>query len=684
MKFNFFSRNNEVRSYFGLFLKSQEGIGMAINNQNGQFTVADQVKFKYSNGWENLSQDVDEVILRLENRTRLKLDDTIVFVFSHFIDAKTGQIKQAYTSILKDLFKNLELKPLGYIECYEAVTKFLEERDGIPLTSILIELDSTELSVVIYKGGKIVEKKTVASTSQIIEDIKTCFSAMPQSIMPSRIVLYNSHNLNDQATKIVTYRWSEDLFVQPPRVEIISEEDMIDGLITIFKEQIVGEKSVGDFTIESEQQAVTGKTVEGFLIGADVANSSQIPQPANKNSETKKFEIVAKVSEIKQRLFSFAKNLARPKLPMPLYGLLGMIFIVTALFLNEYFFHKAQITVFVESRQIEKNVTVASSSLNIEIATEEAQFSQSQPTTGKRDVGEKAKGQVTLHNFEDRDRTFAKGILLSADNLNFVLQDEVKVASASETTVGGNLVKQPGKAAATILAQEIGQQSNLAKGKRFKIDDLSSSVYFAINETALSGGTKRQVNTVAKSDTEALKNKVLAKAKKQELEKIKKQKTDNIRIIDELTQVIISDLKYSKEIGEESDDISLNATTKTVYYFYNKDELVNILTRELSRNLDSGFALDKSKLNYSIGDIDNKNEQIELVYKVVGKALKEISTQKLTLALLLKDDRKLEEILKKDFSADGFTLKNDQPLPILKHTMPLFPKNISLQITSYK
>ena len=52
------------------------------------------------------------------------------------------------------------------------------------------------------------------------------------------LFLYDSGNLDDTATKILSHRWSSDFFVQIPKVDILSEDEVINGLMNIFGEQI--------------------------------------------------------------------------------------------------------------------------------------------------------------------------------------------------------------------------------------------------------------------------------------------------------------------------------------------------------------------------------------------------------------------------------------------------------------
>ncbi len=85
---------------------------------------------------------------------------------------------------------------MGYIECYEAVSSYLVEKEQTPLTAILIELDITQLTILIYKGGRLSYRQVLPRSDNIISDLVTGFEELKgSSLLPARIILYNSKDL---------------------------------------------------------------------------------------------------------------------------------------------------------------------------------------------------------------------------------------------------------------------------------------------------------------------------------------------------------------------------------------------------------------------------------------------------------------------------------------------------------
>ncbi|MBI4226640.1 hypothetical protein HY612_06020 [Candidatus Roizmanbacteria bacterium] len=677
MKLPFFTkRTNEGKTFFGLFLKEKEGIGLLMKMEDTNVILVDQEKFTYSNGWEHLAEDIDELILKLEKRSKVQLHETIFFVYSHFIDEKTKEIKKPYLEKIKELVKSLNLKALGYIECYEAVIHYIEKKEELPLTAVLIELDHSNFSVFVYKRGGLTYSKVLAHTDNLIDDLLTSFLEIKgKFLLPSRIILYNSKDLDNEATEIVTYRWSEELFIQLPRVEIIKEHEIIQGLLAVFGQQF-NNKITGVGFGEKEVQ----KEVLGFVIGGDVTEA-KAPSTEKDTSSTQprySFSLVSNAIGFLLRRTAALPRILRKKLTVAL----GIIFIITGLFLNEYFFHKASLTLFLPSQTIKKDLTLTSDDLIIEATTKTADLTDSIPTSGKKDIGEKASGSVTIHNFDDKEKTFVKGDILETGGFKFSLDQEIKVASASVVTINGGLVKQPGKAKVSVTAHEIGPQSNLSTGKQFKISDFPTALYFGLNEGAFSGGTKREVKTVARKDMEDLKKSLQELAKKQKLDQIDIKKSSDRKTLPQLTEINMTEEKFDKELGEESDKLNLQSKVRATVYSYKEKELTEHVIRTLEKQLKKGFTLERDRLSYTVEGVTKKDNKISINIASQSKAIKELSTKDIAKQIRGKSADKLETLLKNNFKVQGFQLDIEPKLPILQNWMPFFGKNINLRISS--
>ncbi len=674
MKLPFFSDNTPPRDYyFGLFLKENKGIGYIISGINKKLSLVAKKEFAYTNGWESLTQNVDDVLFKLENDTKCRIEKTIFFLFSHLVDSKTKEIKKLYLQKIKELTKSIEIKPIGYIECYEAVVSYLQTKEGTPLTSILIELDDTNIDIFIYKGGHKMHNYVVARTDNIIDDLHSVLDDLGKNTnLPNRIILYNSSGLVEESTKIISHKWSSDLFVQLPRVEILKEEHIFEGLLAVFEEQIYRSAPASQTTLTKEEP----KEVLGFLVGQDVGESvvkQNIPPPS-----PKKFFRNLKIPTFTPK-GGFKKQY--------LWALLAVLGIGASLFLFEFYLHKATVTATFASFPVEKKVTAngvfdqaKEGFLTVQTASSSVVMKDVKITTGKRDIGEKAKGEVTLYNFDDKDKVFSKGTIIQLDSLKFATDDEVKVAAS--TLASDASAKLPGKSKVKVTAQDIGTESNLDKSKRFKIADLSQSVYFAMNDASFTGGTRKTVKTVSSKDQEDLKASLLQKAKDQQKQEILKSQDKQVTLLDSLMDFQLSDIKFSKELGEEGDNLSLQAKVVARYYYFDTSLMNVVLKKEIGKDIPPGYIFEDKNLEFKIISATKDKIGVAIQLNLKAKGTKKVDTKSIMTQIRGKQVSSVEDLLKSEYGAKSSIIEVQPPLFFIKNIIPLFEKNTTLTIES--
>ncbi len=661
MNIPFFSNKKQKEFYLGLFLKESQGIIMIFLRENDRLELVDREKFSYTNGWENLTNDVDEALYKLEKNLDIEIKKTIIFVYSHLVDEKIGDIKPVYLQKIKQLIKALDLRPMGYIECFEAISFYLQKEDGISLNAILIELDKTQIGIFSYKGGKIDTKKILSRTDDIIADLVEGFEEIKKkSMLPARIILYDSDNLDDTATKILSHRWSSDFFVQIPKVDILSEDEVINGLMNIFGEQVKNE----EVQKSSFAKASEDKENFGFIINEDIGEKA-IYQ--NKNI-LPKINWKNKIKDLMSKLLVIKINFSGK-----IFMMIGVLIILLGLFINEYFFHQAQLTVYLPTQILEKNINL---DIDYRLASASANFSETINTTGKQEVGNKARGQVTVYNSNlSSSETLSKGTsIISPNNLKYFLESEVKVASAT----GDASSPQPSTIKVTVVATEIGEGYNLTAGTKFNIEGKSNNL-LAKNDSALLGGSKKQIQTVSKKDQEDLRTAIVNKAKK-EIPSIKVLPDE--AIASSLSATDFNKTIFSKEIGEESSKLTFQATVYTTQYLYSKKLFIDKILVSLKPEVKNDYRLEKENIAYTINKISKEDKSLKVDAKVKAKAVINISTDEIKKGILGKNQSKIKEILKSQYKIDGYNLNINEPLPFLNNYLPFFLKNIILENSS--
>jgi hypothetical protein len=675
MVFSFFKKQiKESQKYLGLFLKEQGGVLMIIEENNDQMILKEKRNFAYSNGWENLTDDVNESLALLKTEEQ-ELNHLIIFVYSHLVDQNTKEIKKPILLSIKKMVNHLNFQPLGYIEAGDALANFLQEKDNLPLTAILVEIDKTELSVFIYKGNQIILKKIVSRSSNFIDDLMTIFGEKKQEFLPARIILYNSTDLDQKAESIISFRWPESYFLQIPKVNIVKEEELIEALLKIFEEQIK-ERKKESFLPESKKEK---KEVLGFVIGEDISFLEQKKQEkTDVILEKKNFHFtLPKIvfPKINWPLFSFLK-FKDIKLPIILFSIFA---IFLTMIINELFFHRLQLTIYPTTSSIKKEINLVgvinqkelNDKLNISSQSSTVEISLDKKTTGERKVGDKARGEITIYNSNlDAAESIAKGTTVLSDNgLKFVIEEDVKVASAS----GDASNPKPSTAKVKVTAFDIGEEYNLSAGQKFKIEGKSANL-LAKNEVSFSGGTKRTVKTVSRNDTEELRNKAIEQIKSKPV-----NLNSDKKLINNLTEINLLKEQYSKEIGEEAETLELKANGEKNYYFYDinqlKDRLLSILKKETPKEL----VIEKNQISAELIGVEKKDNQINLKFKTNVLLIKKIDIDSLKKQMIFVSKKQMADVLKDKFQINRYDFKLNSGLLFFERT-PIFPKNIEIII----
>ena len=119
--------------------------------------------------------------------------------------------------------------------------------------------------------------------------------------------------------------------------------------------------------------------------------------------------------------------------------------------------------------------------------------------TGKKDIGEKATGKVTLSNGSGSAVSLSTGTQLeTSTGLVFKTTSDVSVPAATASVdAAGNVAKNPGKVDVSVEAAEAGDKYNITSTS---LSVANHSTITAGNSSSFSGGTTRQVTIVSADD----------------------------------------------------------------------------------------------------------------------------------------------------------------------------------------
>lgn len=347
------------------------------------------------------------------------------------------------------------------------------------------------------------------------------------------------------------------------------------------------------------------------------------------------------------------------------------------------FIPKAKIIISVNPKVVDKNqeVTISTKSksdfpkniISAELISIPESGKLSIPTTGKKEVGEKAKGTVTIYSRFLEEKTFPKDIIVTSSNdLEFTLDNSVTLASSS-----GDASSQPSTAKVSVIAKNIGKESNLPSSTKFTFGSIPSTTIVAKNDTAFSGGTKKEINVVAKEDIDKLTSDIIKELEEKAKKEISKKVTSGKSVIPIFVDKNFDKKEFSKKIGDEASDISITATIsyQLVSYATNDFELYS---KDLLKDYSNMILI--GQIKYNLENIKQGKEDISALLKIKALYMPNIDKEKIIAQITGKQIKESEEILSKLPQVSSVDISINPKLPMLPKTLPRISKNILIEI----
>ena len=296
--------------------------------------------------------------------------------------------------------------------------------------------------------------------------------------------------------------------------------------------------------------------------------------------------------------------------------------------------------------------------------------------TGKKDIGNKAKGSVTIYNNNDSKKTLTQGTAISVSNLEFTLDKDVAIGSASGDIFSGT---KPGTATVAVTASKIGNEYNLPSGAKFTVADSSSIA--AKNDQAFSGGSKKQVTVVSKKDREKLLSELPKSLQEKAKDEIGKKIDGGETVLPIFSHATLSKKDFDKDEGEEAKSVTLTATVAFVYYVYKNDDLGEFAKELVKNRYGDENNIAQGGITNELTDIKEKSDdEVEAKIAITGGLMPKLDTEKLKEELTGKSFTDAEELLSKQPQVSGVDITLFPPIPFLPKLLPRASDNITIVI----
>ena len=263
-------------------------------------------------------------------------------------------------------------------------------------------------------------------------------------------------------------------------------------------------------------------------------------------------------------------------------------------------------------------------------ADKEEKFS----STGKKTIGDKAHGTITIENHLDSNgHAFGAGTKLSSSSKTFLTKEAVTVPGAGVS--GGNIV--PGSIKVEIEAENPGAEYNVKAG-RFTILGLSANQQEGVygNATdAMTGGMSKEVQVVSSTDYNDAKNKLMTELAAT-VDADFAKKTKDQKLLDKAILKPEPVVTSSANIDGEAADFTMKVTYKEQVMVFDITSVKDLLTEVLQTGAPAdkmiGIPNDES-LGLAVDKTDYDKGVLNLTANVAAKISPKIDTEKLRSAI---------------------------------------------------
>ncbi len=581
-----------------------------------------------------------------------------------------GKIFPQYLKLLENLCHSLKLKPLGFISNDEAFIESISKDDSFPPSFILVYVGKKEFSLSLVYLGEVKKRLSQALNNDFSpEDLENALLTLQSdSALPPKILIFG--NLGPTIVDdLKNYSWigkkNIETFLHLPEVNALNDEELFNIYCQTVSSQI------NHNPIKPSSKAPSPPLSPPPVEEKNVIENEEttISAPIEVSSEELGF---TGSTESKPKIGLSLPPISLPKLKFPQLNFnpwfLFPLALSPLLILIPYFTLKAEITINLNPIEINREFTVtldstantiSSTLLPAEKKTLEINFSQSLPTTGQKETGDKAKGEITIFNKSDKIQNVPKGTVMT-DNSNkkYELLTSVQVPASSFNLESGTIIM--GQSKANAIAGDIGPEFNLNKDTLLNFSE-NPNLLARVNE-AFTGGSRRQIQVVSSEDKNQLTQNVEASLNDQISQKINSDSSYQNLLKDTLF-IEKKQLIFSRELGEEAQTLEVNANITFSLLQIVPQQKDNIIKTLLANDQDFLKSV-ASPSDFSFSFVASKTTSQKSTGKLTltGKTLPKINTDDLRALLAGKDFTKAQKIIDSQPYVYGRSLKIIPPL----------------------
>ncbi len=203
--------------------------------------------------------------------------------------------------------------------------------------------------------------------------------------------------------------------------------------------------------------------------------------------------------------------------------------------------------------------------------------------TGKKDVGTKAHGTITIKNCDDTSgHALPAGSVVSASGKNFMTDAAASIPAGSFS--GGGSVCNSDTVNVGVTAAENGDSYNLAP-TNYTSPALNAN--FRLSGNQMSGGTSKTVTVVTQADVDKAKNDAIAKDQDGAKKELEKKASDGYTPLAETFEQTIGGVTVTPAVGSEGSGGNLTIKISYTELAYNQSDYESLVRFQEAKQVGS-------------------------------------------------------------------------------------------------
>jgi len=645
-----------------------------------------------------VSKDGCSQLMGMQSHTQIK---KAAFVVSPYWVSVDGKISADKKQIIETLCSSCQIQPIGFSSYDEALAEYISNQQG-QINTVITQVLPNQAIVSLVVSGKVRQRQytyypDIGSFSpKVLED--TLFSLKAAGVLPPEMIVIGDSLDNVQSDQLLRYHWTgkggKELFIQAPNIKKYNSAQVAQMYAEFVISHLYTDVLLTPVSQPQEELRTLPKEVpvENTISDSQEVNPSEFgfgDDGQDVQVATPVFqEMTSYQSEPEPQYEDISSTPSNPPTKALLFIFPVLVLLIIAIIAT--ITSKATLVFYTTALAVDKSVKVTldtqaksfdpiKSIVPVVTKDNEIEVKSSVLVTGKKQTGEKAKGEAIIYNKSEKPISIAKNtVLKDSTGRRFVLLNNTTIAPSQANLEAG--VISLGQTKALLVADAIGPDGNISKDVELSFDStVGSGSLLAKSASPFTGGSSRDITVVSKDDRAKV-DKALQDEIKLSLEKKMSQDSSLPNLLSSTVRIVKGKSEYNRELDEEATTLegTLKATVSVMSITTDiKSELISTYLKQDNKYQDA--QLDNQSLGLSFTKTTLDDKQATGTLKISGTLKPQVDTSELATSL---SGKKYSEIQKNLTSTSSriydYSIQKESLFGKITKLLPFNSQNINL------